>query len=268
MGSFHRSSDSMLSTVNWFCIYTQFAALWSQHAHIKPQKISLNLKVCQMRCGSAMNEQWDHQKEKIFSRLSYNIPMGSVLGWFGAFQGNIWSLAPFIPVGDLQKNTKKIISPIQPNLEPWWPAVNDQIFPHRGFASAAKRVPLGEIPTGFSLVNGLDQSVTFVNILTQIEYSNISGFNLVNGLDRPDKMLSCGQLREHLWLVILMQLALSQLFISSPLYGAALEMFTFIFRRHSNNGYSLTQFPIWKSSAAFSLRERCTKKKGKKANKC
>ena len=25
--------------------------------------------------------------------------MGSVLGSFGAFQGNIWSVAPFIPVG-------------------------------------------------------------------------------------------------------------------------------------------------------------------------
>ena len=30
---------------------------------------------------------------------SYNIPMGIVLGSFGAFQGNIWSVAPFIPVG-------------------------------------------------------------------------------------------------------------------------------------------------------------------------
>ena len=34
--------------------------------------------------------------------------MGSVLGSFGAFQGNIWSVAPFIPVGNLQKNTKKL----------------------------------------------------------------------------------------------------------------------------------------------------------------
>ena len=30
---------------------------------------------------------------------SCNIPMGSVLRSFGAFQGNIWSVAPFIPVG-------------------------------------------------------------------------------------------------------------------------------------------------------------------------
>ena len=36
--------------------------------------------------------------------------MGSVLWSFGAFQGNIWSVAPFIPVGNLQKNTKQIIS--------------------------------------------------------------------------------------------------------------------------------------------------------------
>ena len=40
---------------------------------------------------------------------SCNIPMGSVLGPFGAFQGNIWSVAPFIPVGPSEnqwKNTK------------------------------------------------------------------------------------------------------------------------------------------------------------------
>ena len=30
---------------------------------------------------------------------SCNLPMGSVLGSCGAFQGNIWSVAPFIPVG-------------------------------------------------------------------------------------------------------------------------------------------------------------------------
>ena len=34
--------------------------------------------------------------------------MGSVLGSFGAFQGNIWSVAPFIPVGNLQKTQKKL----------------------------------------------------------------------------------------------------------------------------------------------------------------
>ena len=34
--------------------------------------------------------------------------MWSVLGSFGAFQGNIWSVAPFIPVGNLQKNTNKL----------------------------------------------------------------------------------------------------------------------------------------------------------------
>ena len=28
--------------------------------------------------------------------------MGSVLGPFGAFQGNIWSVAPFIPVGPVK----------------------------------------------------------------------------------------------------------------------------------------------------------------------
>ena len=31
---------------------------------------------------------------------SCNIPMGSVLGSFGAFQDNIWSVAPFIPAWD------------------------------------------------------------------------------------------------------------------------------------------------------------------------
>ena len=41
--------------------------------------------------------------------------MGIVLGLFGAFQGNIWSVAPFIPVGNLQKNTKKIISHSDPD---------------------------------------------------------------------------------------------------------------------------------------------------------
>ena len=29
--------------------------------------------------------------------------MGIVLGSFGAFQGNIWSVAPFIPVGPSEK---------------------------------------------------------------------------------------------------------------------------------------------------------------------
>ena len=40
---------------------------------------------------------------------SCNIPMWSVLGSFRAFQGNIWSVAPFIPVGPSEnqwKNTK------------------------------------------------------------------------------------------------------------------------------------------------------------------
>ena len=32
--------------------------------------------------------------------------MGSVLGPFGAFQGNIWSVAPFIPVGPGKKGSK------------------------------------------------------------------------------------------------------------------------------------------------------------------
>ena len=36
--------------------------------------------------------------------------MGSVLGSFGAFQGNIWSVAPFIPEGD-QKEPKISILP-------------------------------------------------------------------------------------------------------------------------------------------------------------
>ena len=31
--------------------------------------------------------------------ISCSIPMGSVLGSFGAFQGKNWSVAPFIPVG-------------------------------------------------------------------------------------------------------------------------------------------------------------------------
>ena len=34
------------------------------------------------------------------------IPMGSVSGSFGAFLGNIWVVAPFIPVGNKQKNWK------------------------------------------------------------------------------------------------------------------------------------------------------------------
>ena len=33
--------------------------------------------------------------------------MGSVLGSFGAFQGNIWSVAPFIPVGLGENGLKK-----------------------------------------------------------------------------------------------------------------------------------------------------------------
>ena len=33
--------------------------------------------------------------------------MGIVLGSFGAFQGNIWSVAPFIPVGPGEKGSKK-----------------------------------------------------------------------------------------------------------------------------------------------------------------
>ena len=32
--------------------------------------------------------------------------MGIVLGSFGAFQGNIWSVAPFIPVGPGEKTPK------------------------------------------------------------------------------------------------------------------------------------------------------------------
>ena len=39
-------------------------------------------------------------KRPHFTWTSCNIPMGSVLGSFGAFQGNIWCAAPFIPVGD------------------------------------------------------------------------------------------------------------------------------------------------------------------------
>ena len=41
--------------------------------------------------------------------------MGSVLRSFGAFQGNIWSVAPFIPVGPgekTQKMQKKINFPL------------------------------------------------------------------------------------------------------------------------------------------------------------
>ena len=37
-----------------------------------------------------------------------------VLGSFGAFQGNIWSVAPFIPVGNIPKNTKKWFLPRTP----------------------------------------------------------------------------------------------------------------------------------------------------------
>ena len=33
--------------------------------------------------------------------------MGIVLGSFGAFQGNIWSVAPFIPVGPGENGLKK-----------------------------------------------------------------------------------------------------------------------------------------------------------------
>ena len=33
--------------------------------------------------------------------------MGSVLGSLGAFQGNIWSVAPFIPVGPSKNGLKK-----------------------------------------------------------------------------------------------------------------------------------------------------------------
>ena len=33
--------------------------------------------------------------------------MGIVLGSFGAFQGNIWSVAPFIPVGPGENRWKK-----------------------------------------------------------------------------------------------------------------------------------------------------------------
>ena len=35
-----------------------------------------------------------------------NKPIGSVLGSFGAFQGNIWSVAPFIPVGPGENGSK------------------------------------------------------------------------------------------------------------------------------------------------------------------
>ena len=47
-----------------------------------------------------------------YNIYSCNIPMGSVLRSVGAFQGNIWSVAPFIPVGPSKnglKNTKKVI---------------------------------------------------------------------------------------------------------------------------------------------------------------
>ena len=48
--------------------------------------------------------------------------MGSVLRSFGAFQGNVSSVAPFIPVGPGEnqwKNTKNEISPTQPNRTGW-----------------------------------------------------------------------------------------------------------------------------------------------------
>ena len=38
---------------------------------------------------------------------SCNIPIGSVLRSFGAFQGNIWSVAPFIPVGPSENDKKR-----------------------------------------------------------------------------------------------------------------------------------------------------------------
>ena len=38
---------------------------------------------------------------------SCNIPMGSVLRSFGAFQGNIWSVAPFIPGGPGENDKKR-----------------------------------------------------------------------------------------------------------------------------------------------------------------
>ena len=38
--------------------------------------------------------------------------MGSVLGSLGAFQGNIWSVAPFIPVEDWEGPKISIL--------PWW----------------------------------------------------------------------------------------------------------------------------------------------------
>ena len=37
--------------------------------------------------------------------------MGSVLGLFGAFQDNIWSVAPFILVGPSENNTKNAFIP-------------------------------------------------------------------------------------------------------------------------------------------------------------
>ena len=44
--------------------------------------------------------------------------MGSVLGSFGAFQGNIWSVTPFIPVGpdeNYKKNGKNDVFSKSPN---------------------------------------------------------------------------------------------------------------------------------------------------------
>ena len=42
-----------------------------------------------------------------YNIYSCNIPMGSVLRSVGAFQGNIWSVAPFIPVGPSKNGLKK-----------------------------------------------------------------------------------------------------------------------------------------------------------------
>ena len=44
--------------------------------------------------------------------------MGSVLSSFGALQGNIWSVAPFIPVGKGSKSEKWAFLPF---FAPKWP---------------------------------------------------------------------------------------------------------------------------------------------------
>ena len=59
--------------------------------------------------------------------------MGSVLGSFGAFQGKIWSMAPFIPVGDWE-GPKISILPYW-KIFGWWalPLFSDIVIDPKGY---------------------------------------------------------------------------------------------------------------------------------------